>query len=350
VLLESATHEMPPDAIAERVIGAMHEPIMLDDSDAAFSCSVSIGIAIGARASADEMLRDADLALYAAKAEGKDRAVLFQASMQGSSDDRLKLEVDLADAVENEQLFLLYQPIFDLNSRTMVSVEALVRWQHPERGVIEPDDFIPLAEETGHIGAIGRWVLDEACRQAAAWKAQEHLIGMAVNVSAHQFDEDELVHDVRRALGESGIAPSSLTLEITETALMRDVQTASERSRAVKALGVRIAIDDFGTGFSSLAYLREFSADAIKIDRSFIAALNQSRDSAAIIHTLIALGKALHIETLAEGIEEPEQLKLLQYEQCDQGQGFLFAPPLTPDAVERYMNSDSADSAAAAMT
>jgi diguanylate cyclase (GGDEF)-like protein len=350
VLLESATREIPPDAIAERVIEAMREPVVLDDGATALSCSVSIGIAIGTRASADELLRDADLALYAAKAEGKDRAVLFQASMQSSSANHLQLEAELADAVENEQLFLVYQPIFDLNTRKMVSVEALVRWQHPERGVVAPDDFIPLAEETGHIGAIGRWVLDEACRQAAAWKAQGHLIGMAVNVSAHQFDEDGLVHDVRRALSESGIAPSSLTLEITETALMRDVPTASERLQAIKALGVRIAIDDFGTGFSSLAYLRQFSADALKIDRSFIAAINDSRDSAAIIHTLVALGKALHIETLAEGIEGLEQLELLQHEQCDQGQGFLFARPLTPEAVERFLESESLDSAASAVT
>ncbi len=348
VLLESATREIPPEAIAERVIEAMREPVVLDDGTTAFSCSVSIGIAIGPRANADEMLRDADLALYAAKAEGKDRAVLFEASMQSSSADNLQLEAELSNAVENEQLFLVYQPIFDLNSHKMVSVEALVRWRHPERGVVVPDDFIPLAEETGHIGAIGRWVLDEACRQAAEWKAQGYLIGMAVNVSAHQLNDDGLVHDVRRALGESAITPSSLTLEITETALIRDVLTASERLQAVKALGVRIAIDDFGTGYSSLAYLRQFSADALKIDRSFIAAINDSRDSVAIIHTLVALGKALHIETLAEGIEGLEQLKLLQYEQCDQGQGFLFARPLTPEALKRYLDSDSVDSAAAA--
>ncbi|HEV3046049.1 MAG TPA: EAL domain-containing protein [Solirubrobacteraceae bacterium] len=350
VLLESATREIPPDAIAERVIEAMREPVVLDDGATAFTCSVSIGIAIGMRASADELLRDADLALYAAKAEGKDRAVLFEASMQSSSAEHLQLEAELAEAVENQQLFLVYQPIFDLNTRKMVSVEALVRWQHPERGVVAPDDFIPLAEETGHIGAIGRWVLDEACRQAAEWKAKGHLIGMAVNVSAHQLDEDGLVHDVRRALGESGIAPSSLTLEITETALMHDVLSASERLQAVKALGVRIAIDDFGTGFSSLAYLRQFSADALKIDRSFIAAINDSRDSAAIVHTLVALGKALHIETLAEGIEGLDQLELLQHEQCDQGQGFLFARPLTPEALERFLESESRDSAASAVT
>ena len=349
VLLESATREIPPEAIAERVIEAMREPVVLDDGTTAFSCSVSIGIAIGPRANADEMLRDADLALYAAKAEGKDRAVLFEASMQSSSADHLQLEAELVNAVENEQLFLAYQPIFDLNSRKMVSVEALVRWRHPERGVVAPEDFIPLAEETGHIGAIGRWVLDEACRQAAEWKAQGYLIGMAVNVSANQLNDDGLLHDVRRALSESAIAPSSLTLEITETALIRDVLTASERLQAVKALGVRIAIDDFGTGYSSLAYLRQFSADALKIDRSFIAAINDSRDSVAIIHTLVALGKALHIETLAEGIEGLEQLKLLQYEQCDQGQGFLFARPLTPEALKRYLDGDSVDSAAAAM-
>jgi len=342
VLLESATHESPPDLVAERVIEAMREPVVLDDGERTFF-SVSIGIAIGQRASADELLRDADLALYAAKAAGKDRAALFQASMQDSAEDRAELEADLDDALEGEQLFLLYQPIFDLSTRRVVGVEALVRWRHPKRGVMEPDEFIPLAEETGRIVAIGRWVMDEACRQAAAWETHGHRIGVSVNVSATQLDRDGLAEDVRRALDESGIEPASLTLEIAETALMRDVPTASTRLEQIKALGVRVAVDGFGTGSSSLAYLRQLSADALKIDRTFIAGIASSSESAAIIHTLVALGKLLDVETLAEGIEEPGQLTQLRHEQCDQGQGFLLARPLDVNGIERLLQASPAN-------
>ncbi len=345
VLLESATRESPPDVVAERVIDAMREPVVLDGGERTFF-SVSIGIAIGQRASADQLLRDADLALYTAKGAGKDRAVLFQASMQSTAADRLAREVDLDAAVEGKQFFLLYQPIFDLVSQNVVGVEALIRWRHPERGIVQPDNFIPLAEETGRIVHIGRWVLDEACHQAAAWEAHGRRIGMSVNVSGYQLDRDGFAKDVQRALKESGIEPSSLTLEITETSLMRDVPAASRRLREIKALGVRVAIDDFGTGSSSLAYLRRFSPDALKIDRTFIAGITDSRESAAIIHTLMALGKLLDIETLAEGIEQPDQLTLLQHEQCDQGQGFLLARPLGVSEIERLLDSNAKSSTA----
>jgi diguanylate cyclase (GGDEF)-like protein len=337
MLLESATREAPPQLIAERVIEVLREPVALDSGETTLSSSVSIGIAIGHRETADELLRDADLALYSAKAAGKDRAVLFEADMQSSEEDRLALEVDLGGALQAGQFFLLYQPIFELTSRSVIGVEALIRWRHPERGIIEPDDFIPLAEETGRIVPIGRWVLEEACRQAADWGARGRRIGMSVNVSAYQLDRDGFAEDVRQALERSGIDASSLTLEITETALMRDVPAASKRLREIKKLGVRIAIDDFGTGSSSLAYLRQFSADSLKIDRSFISEITSSRESAAIIHTLVALGKTLDIETLAEGIEDPDQLAQLQRERCDHGQGFLFARPLDVRGVEHFI-------------
>jgi diguanylate cyclase (GGDEF)-like protein len=337
VLLESATHEAPPDLVAERVVEVMHEPVVLDGGETSLTCSVSIGVAVGPRASADELVRDADLALYTAKAAGKNRAVLFQASMQSTAEDRLRLESDLEVAVLEGQFFLLYQPILDLQSRGVVGVEALIRWRHPQRGIVLPEDFIPIAEETGRILSIGRWVIDEACGQAAAWDAQGHHMGMSLNVSAYQLDRDGFAEDVHRALEQSGIEPGSLTLEITETALMRDVEAAAERLTEIKALGVRIAIDDFGTGSSSLAYLRQFSADSLKIDRSFISGITDSKESAAIIHTLVELGKLLEIETLAEGIEESDQLSQLQREHCDQGQGFLFARPLDASGIERFL-------------
>jgi EAL domain-containing protein (putative c-di-GMP-specific phosphodiesterase class I) len=217
-------------------------------------------------------------------------------------------------------------------------VEALIRWHHPTRGVVEPGQFIPIAEKSGLIVPIGRWVLEEACRQAAAWHAAGRTLGMSVNVSAVQLDRDELIDDVRNALDRSGLDPGDLTLEITETTLMRDADATAGRLASLKALGVRVAIDDFGTGYSSLAYLRQFPVDALKIDRSFISGIASSKASAALIHTLVQLGKTLSIETLAEGIEESTQLKALQRESCDQGQGFLFARPLTADAIEAFLD------------
>jgi diguanylate cyclase (GGDEF)-like protein len=342
VLLESATLEAPPDLVAERLIEAMREPVVLDDGLTRFTFSVSIGVGIGLRACADDLLRDADMALYTAKAAGKDRAVLFQATMQRAATDRLALEADLGHALQREQFFLLYQPIVDLDSERIVGVEALIRWRHPTRGVVAPEDFIPLAEETGRIVPIGRWVLDEACRQGAAWESKGIRLGMSVNVSAYQLDRDGFAADLLRALETSGIEPSSLTIEVTETALMRDVGAASERLRRIKMLGVRVAIDDFGTGSSSLAYLRQFSADSLKIDRTFIAEMGDSMESAAIIHTLVELGERLGIETLAEGIEEPGQLRQLRDEHCDRGQGFLFAHPLDPEGIERFLRDGAA--------
>jgi len=259
---------------------------------------------------------------------------VFRSELETASRDRLTLEMDLVDALDRErQLFLDYQPILDLHSERVIGVEALIRWRHPTRGVLSPGEFIPLAEETGQIVAIGRWALREATRQAAQWARDGHGLGVAVNVSARQLDADELVGDVRRALGESGLRPGALTLEITETALMRDAGAAVQRLRSLKRLGVRIAIDDFGTGYSSLAYLRQFPADSLKIDRSFVAGVASSRDSAALIETLVQLGASLGIKTLAEGIEDTAQLRALQRAGCDLGQGFLFSRPVDAETV-----------------
>ena len=222
----------------------------------------------------------------------------------------------------------------------MTGVEALIRWAHPERGVIEPELFIPMAEENAMIIPIGHWVLEQACQQAARWHATGHTIGMAVNVSARQLERPEFVGEVSDALTDSGLAPEALTLEITETVLMRDAPAAASRLRALKTLGVRIAIDDFGTGYSSLAYLRQFPVDALKIDRSFITGISSSREAGALMHTLIQLGKTLGLETLGEGIEEHAQLEQLKHEECDSGQGFLFARPLDVDTVTRLLDRD----------
>ena len=253
VLVESTADKATPDLLADRLTKVLREPVELDDGRRISSVTVSIGVTVGQYATPDALLRDADLALYAAKAAGKDRRVLFEPSMNTGVAGRSELEADLSAALRDGYFFLLYQPIFDLPSRKLVGVEALIRWQHPQRGIVAPGSFIPLAEESGLIVRIGRWVLNEACRQAAAWTGEGLGIGVSVNVSAYQLGRKEFAEDVRRALQQSGIAPSTLTLEITETTLMRDVSAACERLEEIKALGVRVAIDDFGTGYASLS-------------------------------------------------------------------------------------------------
>ncbi len=340
VLVEGSTLDAGPELVAQRLLDVLRQPYdMNGEIGREISITASIGIAFGLRESPDELLRDADVALYEAKAAGKERYVLFESAMQTAAQDRLTLQMDLADALDRRQLFLLYQPTFDLQSESVIGVEALIRWQHPTRGTLPPADFIPLAETTGLILPIGRWVLDEACRQAATWHVQGHRIGMSVNVSARQLDTDELIDDVRRALEDNALDPGTLTLEVTETTLMRDPEATAERLHSLKTLGVRIAIDDFGTGYSSLAYLRQFPADALKIDRSFISGIAASKQSTALIHTLVQLGKTLEIETLAEGIEDQVQLETLQREQCDHGQGFLFSRPLDVNAIEAFLEA-----------
>jgi len=330
-----------PEVIAERIRAVLAPPFALPGpTPRAVHARASIGIAVGLRASADELLRDADVALYEAKGAGKDCYVIFAPEMHTVIEQRLEVETDLRDAVSSDQFFLVYQPVFDLQANTITGVEALIRWQHPRRGLVMPDDSIPLAEDTSLIVPIGRWVLTEACRQAAEWQRRGHRLGMSVNVSGRQLASDvDLPGDVRDALENSGLEPGLLTLEITETMVMRDVTASARKLHALKALGVRIAIDDFGTGYSSLGHLQQFPVDALKIDRSFISGLAHNPESSALIHTMIQLGKTLGIETLAEGIEEPTQLLSLLEQQCDSGQGFLLARPLTAVALEELIES-----------
>jgi EAL domain-containing protein (putative c-di-GMP-specific phosphodiesterase class I) len=261
--------------------------------------------------------------------------------MQTAAQDRLKLEIDLAEALERDELFLVYQPTFELRSERTIGAEALLRWRHPIRGVIGPDVFIPIAESSGLIVPIGRWVLEQACRQGARWQRQGHALSISVNVSAVQLEQDRLLDDVRSALEDSGLEASSLLIEITETTLMRDADATAERLAVLKSLGVRIAIDDFGTGYSSLAYLRQFAVDLLKIDGSFIKGMVGSIRSAALIHTLVRLGKSLRLETLAEGIEDREQLRALQQQHCDYGQGYLFSRPLPVEELEQFLDAQN---------
>jgi diguanylate cyclase (GGDEF)-like protein len=328
-----------PELVAERLLDALKEPVRLGEERTAVTLTASIGIATGDRASAGDLLRDADIAMYRAKWAGRNRYVVYECGMAEAVQSRMALEMDLRVALENDEFLLAFQPTFDLCDMRPTGLEALIRWESPTRGVVQPDDFIPLLEETGLIMDIGRWVLDKACAQGAAWRDAGYPIGIAVNVSARQLDSDQIVGDVEHALAESGLQAAALTLEITETTLMRDAQETVRRLTEIKALGVRVAIDDFGTGYSSLAHLRQFPVDALKIDRSFITGLAHNLEGETLVHTLVQLGKALSIETIAEGIEQPSELSLLRGEECDGGQGFLYAKPLDASAAEAFLQS-----------
>ena len=338
ILVEGLSLAAGPEMVAERIREVLRKPFQIEGFEGIpVNLTASIGIAAGDRSSAQELLRDADAALYRAKAMGRDRFVVFEAAMQSAALDRLALRSDLDSALGSGQFFLVYQPIFDLGTFRIRGVEALLRWRHPTRGVITPDDFIPVLEDTGLIVPVGRWVVQEACRQAATWRSHGHPLNMSVNVSMRQLESDELVTDVADALSASGLDPSSLTIEVTESTLIRDADATVARLRRLKDLGTLIAIDDFGTGYSSMAYLRQFPVDILKIDRSFVAEVDGSTDSAALIHTLVELGRTLGLVTLAEGIEDDVQLDWLRYEHCDVGQGFIFSRPVAPEEIEALL-------------
>jgi len=346
ILTEGASLADGPLLVAERIRVALHEPFFLEGYEGLpITVTASVGIATGDRPSAQELLRDADVALYRAKAVGKDCCVLFEPEMQSAAVDRLALKSNLYSALANGQFFLLYQPIFELESMAVRGVEALLRWRHPTRGVISPDEFIPVLEENGLILGVGAWVLQEACGQAARWHRQGYRVQMSVNVSMRQIASPELVGDVVEALAASRLDPDTVTLEVTESVLMRDAEATVAHLRGLKELGVKIAIDDFGSGQSSLTYLRRFPIDELKIDRSFIAAIDGSRESTAVLHTLVELGRTLGLSIVAEGIETCSQLEGLRSEHCTYGQGFIFARPMNPHAVEPYLFKEAAPTA-----
>jgi diguanylate cyclase (GGDEF)-like protein len=358
VVAEGVSLDGGPELIAERLLEALTEPFKLDGAETPVFVKASIGIATGQRTSADELLRDADIAMYRAKWDGKNRYAIFEPGMEDDVQLRMELEMDLQQAIQNEEFFLVYQPTFDLVAMQPTGVECLLRWRSPTRGVVQPDDFIPLLEESGAIATVGAWVLAEACRQGAAWHAEGHRIGIAVNVSGRQLDDDELLGHVQESLASSGFDPTALTIEITETTLMRNAEETARRLLAIKQLGVRVAIDDFGTGYSSLAHLQRFPVDALKIDRSFISRLGEGGENGVFLRSLVQLGKALAIETLAEGIECPDELSVIREEHCDSGQGFLFARPLEAGDVMSFLEAwnqnapevDAARSASATTT
>jgi diguanylate cyclase (GGDEF)-like protein len=334
VLIDGGELKVAPELVAERLLDVMRQPFTLDEAVMPLMVNTSIGIAIGDRASAGELLRDADVALYQAKAAGKNRYEIFDPQMQTEVSRRIELEFDLRSALDGDQFRLVYQPIYRLDDLTLVGVEALLRWNHPVHGLVMPDEFIPILEQTGQIREVGRWVLSRACHQMAKWHARGDTVDVSVNVSGRQLDSDVIIDHIRDALDSSGLEAGSLIIEVTETALMRNAKTTALRLQAIKSLGVRIAVDDFGTGYSSLAYLQQFPVDCLKIDRTFTNAITTSPESKAIIGTLVQLAKDLGLRTLAEGVETTDEMDHLRDERVDEAQGFLLARPLDPDTLE----------------
>jgi diguanylate cyclase (GGDEF)-like protein len=315
--------------VARRIGGALREPFVVADHE--LTISASIGIASG-RDAAPDLLRDADVAMYRAKSSGKGRYRVFEPAMHADALARLEMDADLRHAIDRDELVVHYQPIVDLADGTPVAVEALVRWQHPERGVVSPGEFIPIAEETGLIVDIGTWVLREACRQVAAWQAEAKPgpapLLVSVNVSGRQLADAGLADLVCRTVAESGLATGSLILELTETVLMQDIALSVAQLHALKDRRVQIAIDDFGTGYSSLQRLQSFPIDILKIAKPFVDELIAPPDGTSLARAIADLSRNLALDTIAEGIESPAQWQQLREDGCRLGQGFLFGRPL----------------------
>ncbi len=326
------------ERVARRILEALRPAFTLSGGDV--SVSASIGVASGS-GSTENLLRDADVAMYGAKSAGRNRYEIFDPAMHSADHNRLRLESDLVHAIERHQLRVLYQPVVELATDAVVGFEALLRWEHPEFGTISPLDFIPIAEETGTIVAVGRWVLDQACAQARQWQTahpRAEPLTMAVNVSARQLQESQFVDEVQSALDRHDLAPRTLTLEITESVLLDQSTAVGDRLVELKRTGVRLAIDDFGTGYSSLSYLRQFPIDILKIDRTFTNLVEGPGPVPPLLEGLVYLGRQLGLDLVAEGIEMDDQRDQLEHLHCRLGQGYLWAPPLTVDAVDELLD------------
>ena len=342
ILLGNVESEAAAMEAVSRVEAGLKAPFIIAGRELFVTASIGVAMSVDNSGEPETLVRNADLAMYRAKLNGKARHETFDGSMDAGALARIELETDLRHALDRHEFRVYYQPIVALDDRRVTGVEALLRWMHPIRGLVQPDDFIPVAEDTGLIVPIGRWVIEEACRQAASWNLElaGAPITMSVNLSARQFQHPGLLEDIAGALREARLEPAALTLEITEGVVMKDPAAAAAKLHEMKALGVRIAVDDFGTGYSSLAYLKDFPVDSLKIDRSFTSGVDANGDDAAIVRSIVALGHALRLSVTAEGIETTAQLAELRTLDCDRGQGYLFARPipageLTPILLDR---------------
>jgi len=343
VLLDDIKDPGDAKRAADRMMKALASPFMLGGKEVFTSVSIGIALSTSAYEQPEEMLRDADTAMYRAKALGKARYEVFDADMRASVMARLQLETDLHRALEREELRNFYQPIVALASGEIAGFEALLRWQHPTRGLLGPIEFIPVAEETGLIRELGWWNLRKACQQISEWRAgsiaHRHL-SISVNLSAKQFLQPKLVEDIRNLLQELALPPEALKLEITESTVMADPSAAIEMLQQIKSLGIRLAIDDFGTGYSSLSYLHRFPLDTLKIDRSFISGMGDDGEGMEIARTILPMANNLRLDVVAEGVETLQQVALLKKLHCKYGQGYYFSKPLSAEGTAALLAGD----------
>jgi diguanylate cyclase (GGDEF)-like protein len=327
--------------IAARVAEQLAAPFALGGQEVYVTSSVGIALNRSEHDRPESLLRDADTAMYKAKVNGKSRFELFSQDMQLQTTERLRLETDLRRAVERGELQVHYQPVVDLSSRRIVEVEALLRWDHPRRGLVSPGEFIPVAEESGLIGPIGRWVLAQACRQARIWRDELGAAApqkVSVNLSARQFSP-ALAKEIQHVLQEAEVGPEHLKLEITEGVLMRSEASTFAILLELRELGIDLALDDFGVGYSSLAYLKRFPFSSLKIDRSFVQRIGRDPEDAAIIRAIVTIARTLHMHIVGEGIETVDQYEHLLSVGCDRGQGYFFARPMPTHAVSELLRS-----------
>ncbi len=324
--------------VARKILDALSEPLQLDEHEIFTTASIGIAIYPVDGDAPHLLLKNADIAMYQAKEQGRNAFQFFSREMNYKAEERLLLDNSLRRALERQEFFVHYQPQMDLLTGRLIGMEALVRWQHPEMGMVTPEKFIPLAEDSGLIIPIGEWVLKTACRQNKAW--QEMGFGplrVAVNLSGRQFKQERLVESVAAILNETGLAPSLLELEITESIIMRNAEETIVTLRRLKEMGISLAIDDFGTGYSSLSYLKHFPIDRLKIDRSFVLDITTDPDDAAIAEAIISMAHSLKLKVTAEGVEQQEQLRFLAQRNCDEMQGYLVSRPISTEEFTRLL-------------
>ena len=340
ILLDELTEESAATEIAERLQRELELPFKLEEQEVFTSASIGVAISSTEYQRPEEILRDADTAMERAKAQGKGQKIVFEGSMRAKAKEMLQIENDLRRALERNEFVVHYQPIIDLVSGAVTSFEALVRWQHPTRGFIPPNDFIPLAEETGQIVPLGLWVMREACAQLRRWRDTTNmapLLSMCVNLSVRQLTQPDLVEQIRHVVRENCLQPGSLKLEITETGVMKDVEGAIIVLNQLRDSGVEFCVDDFGTGHSSLGYLQRLPIKMLKIDRSFVSRLNRTNKDGDLVCTIIELARRLELKVVAEGVETEEQLSILRELKCQYAQGYLFSKPIASDLAEKLL-------------
>jgi diguanylate cyclase (GGDEF)-like protein/PAS domain S-box-containing protein len=335
VLAESCPQPAQAAALAQRILDAFKEPLLIDGNQLFINASIGISLFPSDALSAEQLLRNADSALFKAKSSGRNGYALYTEELTAHAQQRVEIAFELRRALEQQELRVYYQPVHDLHSSLLIGVEALVRWQHPQRGLVSPAEFIPIAERTGLIADIDAWVMQQACRQMCQWQQSGVVLSfVAVNVSSRLFARRDLYQQVAQALHDTGLDPAHLELEVTESAVMDDPEVALEQMHRLRELGVRLAIDDFGTGYSSLLRLKRLPVQKLKIDQGFVAGLPWDEDDVAIVRVIIALARSMGMQVHAEGIEQVEQAAFLRGQACDLGQGYWFGRPVPVQDID----------------